>query len=144
MAILDGLLMFDNAAAITTSRASTNIYDESVARDLGVGDPKLKLSVYFPTTPAGGTSIQVSFQGSADNSTWYDMALSPVVPTANLGQGIVLGIDWPRPSVGQAVPRYVRVNYTVVGTYTSGTVTATMLLDRAAHLYYPAGVTVYN
>ncbi len=154
--IQDALLIFDPAGtAITTTATSTNVLDLLNKRDLGIGsspdEPNLMVTV--GTTFAGGTSINVQFQTSPDNSTWTTAAESGVIALANLVAGArLLNIPIPSPAPGAALPRYYRLNYVVVGTMTAGTVTSELLgiLDefpqQAAGYVggYPPGVVVYN
>lgn len=161
MTIIDALLQLDpNPTAITVTAASTNTLDLLNQRDMGIGDMTggtPKVIVQIVTTFAGGTSIQAAFQTAPDNGsgapgTWTNAILSDVVLTADLVAGNrLLEVDWPRPRPNAVVPRFVRLNYTVVGTYTSGQVTSAIVLtDQAAPRKagfmgaYPAGVTVAN
>lgn len=176
--ILDAHQMFDlpdaprDLAQVAGTYASTNILDYGVisgipssangggARDMGVGHYELKLFTQVLTAFAGGTSLQISFQGSIDDgsgvpaswSTWYS---SPAIALATLTAGQrILNIDFPRPPAGVAIPRFCRLLYTIVGTMTAGTVTAGVILDREDFAYtgtntgtrggYPAGITVAN
>lgn len=137
--LLDGLLLFDSAANITASaatQASTNVVDLSVARDMGIGDdPALKLLVQIITAFATTNSavLTAALQGSTDNSTYTTMlsstaAMTPGVLTAGAR---LLDVTIPRPVPGQALPRYLRMLYTVgAGIFTPGSITAAIVLDR--------------
>lgn len=149
--ILDGALLFDSAAAITAAsgtQASTNVLDLLNARDMGVGDyPSLKILAQVIQAFAGGTSVAVKLQGSTDNTTYSDMPVA--TPTAltlgNLTAGArILDVDVPRPGQGQAIPRYLRLLYTTVGTHTLGTITAGIVLDRQDYVSYPPGLAIAN
>lgn len=147
--ILDGALLFDSAAAITAAtgtQASTNVLDLLNARDMGIGDnPALKILVQVMQAFAGGTSLIASLQGSTDNSTYTTMLTSPTVLTANMPVGArLLEADVPRPAPGQALPRYLRMLYTTNGTFTLGTVTAGIVLDRQDSIAYPPGIAIAN
>jgi len=140
------------------------------ARDLGIGDdPALKMLVQCVGTFAGGTPIQVALAGAPDNGSggagaftaWWT---SPVVALASLLPGVRLyDMDVPRPPPGVGVPRFLRLNYTIVGTFTStGTAAGpnswllgTIALDRFDQMFqgtlhdqfiggYPPGVVVAN
>ena len=180
--ILDGYQMFDlpsaprNLAQIVGTYASTNALDYGIAsgipssangggaRDMGIGDdPSLKLLVQVSTAfvSAGGGTLQVSFQGSVDDttgnpsaySTWYS---SPIYTIAQLVAGARLfDIDFPRPPQGVAVPRFCRLLYTIAtATITAGQIVSGVVLDREDQMYqstnnatlgaYPAGITVAN
>lgn len=176
--ILDGLLQFDSAVSLAIAagtQASTNVIDFGGpalpvlanlqgARDMGIGDnPALKLLVQVSTTftSGGAGTLSVALQGATDNgsgvanafSTWWT---SPVYALATLNAGSrLLDMDFPRPPDGIAIPRFVRLLYTVAtATMTAGAVSAYIVLDRDDQPYlstdnsvlggYPAGINVAN
>jgi hypothetical protein len=129
------------------------------ARDIGIGDdPALKLMVNVNTAMGGGTSLGVILQGAPDNGSgapgsYTTMYTGPVVLLANLIQGArIADIDVPRVIPGQALPRFLRLEYISAGTFTSGVVEASIVLDRDDQIVgttgalsgYPAGVNVAN
>lgn len=150
--ILDAFLLFSQGQDLFTPAAgnipSTNIIDLGLngipdsaggggARDIGAGDnPSLELLVQAATAFAGGTSLQVALQGAPDNGAgapgaFTTMWLSPPVVTANLEQGQQIGnVTVPLPVPGQPMPRFLQLLYTTVGDFTTGTVTAGIVLDR--------------
>ena len=177
--ILDALQFFDNPgsprdlAQVAGTYASTNILDYGLvdslpaegagtqSRDMGIGDkPALKLLVQVGTAFVGGTSLVVNFQGSisdanGDPASWTTWYSTGTILTAALTAGARLwDIDFPRPPNGVAVPRFVRLTYTIVGTMTAGTMIAGIVLDRIDQMYsstntgtlggYPAGINVAN
>lgn len=157
-------------APTTGTQTSTNIVDLGLAgipssangggaRDIGTGDdPSLKLSVLVTTAFASGTSLQVNLQGAPDNGSgapgsWTTMWTGPVVVEASLAAGLQYSnIDVPRPAPGQALPRFLRLQYVTVGTHTAGAIEGQIVIDRddqvvgSTGLYsgYPAGLTVAN
>lgn len=181
--ILDALLQFDNAASLAIAagtQASTNVIDFGLgtsanpaipsnangggARDMGIGDdPALKLLVQVSTTftSGGAGTLSVAIQGAPDNgsgapgsyTTWWT---SPTYALATLVAGArLLNMDFPRPPAGVAVPRFVRLLYTVAGaTMTAGAVSAYLVLDRDDQMYnstnnavlggYPPGIAISN
>jgi len=180
--ILDAFQMFDlpsaprNLAQVVGTYASTNTLDYGItsgipassagggARDMGVGDdPALKLLVQVTTTftSGGAGTLAVALQGAVDDgtgapaafSTWWS---SPAYALASLNAGSrLLDMDFPRPPDGIAVPRFVRLLYSVAGaTMTAGQIVAGVVLDRPDQMYqgtdnsiiggYPAGITVAN
>lgn len=175
--ILDAFQMFDSPsvpkdlAQAAGTYASTNILDYGIdggipaegagtlSRDMGIGT-SLQLFCQVGTAFAGGTSLQVTLQGSisdanGDPAAWTSWWSSPAVALASLVAGAQLfSIDFPRPPAGIAIPRFVRLLYTIVGTMTAGTVVAGVVLTRPDQQYsstnnsvlggYPAGVNVAN
>lgn len=172
--ILDALLRFSNAQAITATAVSENVIDLGItsgipssangggARDIGIGDdPAMKLLVQVGTAFATLTSLQVALQGAVDDgtgapaafSTWWT---SPAVAAASLVAGARLfDMDMPRPPQGIAIPRYLRLNYIVAGSNASaGTLNSYIVLDRDDQFYsgtnnaieggYVAGINVAN
>lgn len=156
--IIDGALQFTGTAGSVSSDSptngteqSTNVLDLSVARDMGIGDnPALKLFVEVTTAFADGTSLQVNLEGAPDNGSglpgsYTNMINGPVVAEADLVAGArLLEVDVPRPAPGQAIPRFLRLEYVTVGTHTAGAVYGTIVLDRQDMVAYPAGQTVPN
>lgn len=134
MAILDNELTFSNAQAVTATAVSTNVVDLGVDRDIGIGEP-VYLAVQVGAAFAGLTSLTVELQTSADNSTWSTLYNSGAIPLADL----TAGAQPVRVVVPSRTERYLRVNYTVAGTGTAGTVTASLLLGPDGYRAYPAG-----
>lgn len=177
--ILDALQSFDNNVSLAIAagtQPSTNTLDYGItsgiptsangggARDMGIGDdPALKLLVQIGTTftSGGAGTLSVAIQGAPDNgsgvpgafTTWWT---SPTYALATLNAGSrLLDMDFPRPPDGIAVPRYVRLLWTVAtATMTAGTASAFVVLDRDDQMYngtdnsiqggYPAGINVAN
>jgi hypothetical protein len=180
--ILDAYLSFswqsptlttDNLALGTGTYYSNNILDIGLnglpvsgsgggARDLGVGDdPALKLMVQVINafTSGGAGTLAIVFQGAPDNGSgapgaWVTWLTSNTYALATLTAGArLLDIDWPRPPAGVALPRFVRLGYTIGGAaMTAGTVTADAVLDRDDQIYgttgllsgYPPGIAIAN
>lgn len=180
--ILDALQMFDppssprNLAQVAGDYASQNILDYGLlspslptpgagvgSRDMGIGDkPALKLFVQVVTAFAGSTgTLAIAFQGSiadanGDPAAWTTWYTSPTYALATLNAGSrLLDISFPRPPDGIAVPRFVRLLYTIgTATMTAGTVAAGVVLDRDDQMYqgtdnsilggYPSGISVPN
>jgi len=145
--ILDGLLLFDNNSAITASGVSANVIDLLNARDIAIGYP-LEVLVQptenFAATGAG--TLQVQFQGSADNATFTTYAESIAMTLAQLTTGKnPFGIKVPSPNPNDPLPRYLRLNYIVgTGPMTAGKITAGILLDRQANIAYRPGLAIVN
>lgn len=129
------------------------------ARDMGVGDdPALKLMVQVTTAFVDGTSLQIQLAGAPDDGTgvpgsYTVMYTGPAVLEANLIAGArIADIDVPRVIPGQALPRFLRLNYVTSGTHTAGKVEGTIVIDRDDQIKgttgklsgYPAGLNVAN
>lgn len=146
--ILDYQTLFDTAAALTTSAASTNIYDMGVAKDFGIGDdPPTSIDITVTTTfqSTGSSTLVISYQGSTDNSTWDTYMSTPAIAKANLAAGAKIKMPIPRPQPGQSRGRYFRLYYTVgVADFTAGALTAALVLDQQANIAYPAGINISN
>lgn len=176
--ILDAFLTFDTAVSLAIAagtQASTNVIDLHMAgiptlangqgaRDIGIGDdPALKLYCQVTTTftSGGAATLSVTLQGATDNgsgapaaySSWW---ASPAYALATLNQGSQLfNMDMPRPPDGIAIPRFLRLLYTVgAATVTAGNVSAGIVLDRIDQPYsstdnsilggYPPGIAISN
>ena len=171
--ILDNLLMFDIAGSLNGgalgsvgANPSTNVIDlhgsglipvlasGQGARDIGVGDnPAMKVlcQVNTTVTSGGALTLAVAIQGAPDNGsgapgTYTSYASSPSYALATLAAGArLLDIDMPRPPAGIAMPRFLRMLYTVgTAAGTGGTITSALVLDRQDYVNYPAGVTINN
>lgn len=145
--ILDKLLRFSEAQALTStgSTVSTDVVDLAAARDLSVATIiEVLVRVGTTFTSGGAGTLQVQVQGSTDNSTFYTMAESIAYALAALTAGAdLLRINLPGPGAGQAVPRYLRINYVIAtAAMTGGTVNARLVLDRHQVHAYPPGIVI--
>lgn len=150
--VFDGTFASSGAptgAALTVTRASTNVIDMLSARDVGAdGMLEVHVQVLTAFTAAGAATLQIAYQTSPDNVTFVDLLLSPLLPVANL----VLGVGIFRvyvPVIQQldsGTPnRYHRLNYTVAtGPMTAGALVAYMTggNDRQSQTYYPANYAI--
>jgi hypothetical protein len=127
-------------------KQSTNVLDLLNARDMGIGDsPSLEILCQVAVAFAGGTSLIAALQGSTDNVTYTTMMVSNTALTATLTVGArLLEGTIPRPVAGQALPRYLRILYTTNGTFSPGSITAAIVLDRQDYVNYPAGINIAN
>lgn len=145
--IIDNQLVFANGLAITATTASTvidlsggtNFIWGNASRfgeDLGIGDgealPKVFCSIGTAPITTDSATLTVAFQTSTDSSTWSTSLETPPIAAALLTAGASFAkMDWPHRPVGAAVPRYVRLNFTVgTGHFTTGTVFAAIVLQR--------------
>lgn len=117
--------------------------------DLGIGDGVAKPQVvaYVGTAFTTGTAatLNMQFQGSTDSTTWTTYAETGGVAAAKLVAGAKLALDWPIVPAGQALPRYVRLNYKLPATssFTAGTINlAGVVLQQDAQQYYGPAYSV--
>ena len=140
--ITDAFLRLSDAQALTTTAVSTNTIDLGVARDVGAGE---EIYVYFtvPTALAGGTSVtfQVITSAAANLGTPTVVGSTSAVVTASLVAGYKTAVRI-NPAVFATGQRYLGAQYTIVGTYTSGNVTADVVLDIADFKTYASGFSV--
>jgi hypothetical protein len=147
--LLDSTLCFDAGVAITATRVSTNVIDLGVKQDIAIGTqlPLMVIGDGLFASAGGTATLTVSAQTSPDNATWTDSVLTPALTITQLNlefqQPYLLPIMWPRPRKGLALPRYLRLNYTV-GTqnFSAGSVQAYLVLGRDDVIYYPRNFTV--
>lgn len=117
--ILDADLLFSNKQAITATAESTNTLDLGAAGD-AIGQ-ELTIHVVVDTAFATLTSLTVSLETSADDSTWTTVLSGPAIARASLTKGASIFCV----RVPQGLSRYVRLKYTVGGSNaTAGKVTA--------------------
>jgi hypothetical protein len=99
--------------------------------DLGLGRGKGTPTVEVFTgsgTPAVGTGLQVSLQGAPDNGggsiaglTFVPYIQTRSIPLASILASIRLAqFDFPRREVGQGLPRFINLLYTVAGAAFTG------------------------
>ncbi|SAZ49178.1 Uncharacterised protein [Enterobacter kobei] len=138
--ILDKLLMFSEAQAVTAGGASTDVIDlcpiDGTRRDIGVGYPlEFWANVNTTATAAGTATLNVQLQTSPDNSTWTTLYDSGTLALAALTAGKRLFSA----KVPAGVQRYLRVNYVVgTGPLTAGAFTSGINLDVDNNTsYYP-------
>jgi hypothetical protein len=136
--ILDKLLMFSEAQAVTASGASTDTIDlaplDGTRRDIGVGYPLEFWAIVNTTaTAAGAATLNIQLQTSPDNSTWTNIYDSGALALAALTAGKRLFSA----KVPAGVQRYLRVNYSVAtGPLTAGAFTSGINLDVDNNTHY--------
>lgn len=145
--ILDGALMFDNPSSLAIAagtQASANTLDLLNARDLSESEIKIMAQVSTTFASAGAATLSFAVQGSVDNSAWTTMMVSPTYALANLVAGAQLGVSGlPNIAPGQALPRYLRLLWTVgTATMTAGAVIAGLVLDRQRNVAYAPGIAI--
>lgn len=131
------LALAQNVFSAGTDVVSTNVYDTGAAADVGAGE-NLFLFAKMVAALAGGTSIQVVLQDSADNSSWADVQSAKAVPLASATANAVLA----KMRLPVGLRRYLRIAWRSVGTTTAGTGSAYLTKDVDAQQYAASGFTV--
>jgi hypothetical protein len=142
--ITDKFLRVSDAQALTTTAVSTDKVDLSQARDIGEGDD-LYMVFTVGTALAGGTSVnfQVTVADDAALSTnATTIGMSGVIATASLVAGAQFSVRL-NPQIASLGRRYLGATYTIVGTFTAGTVTADIVTDiQDGKKFYASGFSV--
>lgn len=128
MPILDERTLMSDKQAITATAVSTNDIDLGADGDIGKGTP-VPILVQVDADFDNLTSLQFDLETDTDPAfgTAVVIATSGAVPLASL----VAGYKPPFRFLPQGVRRYLRMNYTVVGTApTTGTVTAGLSMGQ--------------
>jgi hypothetical protein len=99
---------------------------------MGVGGPRPELNVTTGTAAfAGGTSLNVALQGAIDTGasgsylpgTWNTFIETGAILTANLTANLVIArFPWVPPFPAGLRPRFLRLLFTPVGTFTAGAI----------------------
>jgi hypothetical protein len=121
------------------------------AEDLGPGAIRLRLMGIIGTAFTGGTSLNVAWQGAVDNSggaypanvsslTWTTYGETGAIPVAQLGttpstakipNQVFFNLpDWPDRMIATAMPRFISLLYTPVGTFSTGTIAFAGLMTQ--------------
>ena len=117
--LLDKALLFSDAQAVTVTAASTEALDMK-AVDMGNGNP-LTVQCAIGTAFVGGTSLAVAIQDCDTEGGVYKTVVSTAaIVTADLTAGKVIELG----TLPLGTKRFVRLNYTVSGAYTAGTINA--------------------
>lgn len=141
--IIDYLLLFSDAQALTASAASTNYVDLGAARDLGTGtDLYVGLNVDVTLTDSGSNSTVSVYLQTDDNSSFSSATngqlLFTIAATAAVGTVYYACI-----SPGAADERYMRLYYSMNnGDLSTGSVTAYIVKDIQKFKAYNDNVTI--
>jgi hypothetical protein len=123
--ITDKLLRVSDGQALTTTAVSTDKIDLSVARDIGEGE-NLYMNFAVPVALTGGTSVNfeiVIADDAALTSNVEVVGASGAVAAASLTTGYNTAVRI-NPRIGSLGKRYMGARYTIVGTFSAGSVIA--------------------
>ena len=141
--ITDKLLRVSTDQALTTTAVSTDTIDLSIARDMGEGE-SLYMNFAVTTALAGGTSVkfEVVSSAAADLSSPTVIGSSDAIVTASLVAGYNTAVRI-NPQIASKGQQYLGARYTISGTYTSGKVTADVVVNiQDGRKFYASGFTV--
>lgn len=143
MSVIDAELLLSDAQAVTASAASTNIYDASAARNLGVGKPIYAVARVATAFTDAGSDSTVTVKLEADD----DSAFGSVDATQTLGTFAALSAVGTR-LIAAIQPdilnkRYFRGYYTLAnGNLSTGAIDLAITLDPDLWAAYPDNVTI--
>jgi hypothetical protein len=132
--ILNGLTLLVASGAYTTNAVIGNatVFGEDLGLGRGVGTPQVEV-FSGAGTPAAATSLDIQLQGAPDAGTGNTSGVTYVayigpeaIPLASiLASSRLARFDFPQRRVGAALPRFIALNYVVVGSnFTGLTVTS--------------------
>ena len=127
--ILNGGTLAVASGAYTTNAIIGNatVFGEDLGLGRGVGTPTIEV-FSGAGTPITATSLDIQLQGAVDPGTGNTSGCTYVayigteaIPLASiLASNKIATFDWPRREITQALPRFVSLNYTVVGSNFTG------------------------
>ncbi len=111
--ILDSLLMFSDAQAVTSAAGSTNTIDTSEIRDLGTGTPLYVVVVVTTAMTDSGSdsTLTVALEGDSTDSFTPDATRSLFIIPALSAAGATF-ISPLHPAGAPEALRYLRLKYT--------------------------------
>jgi Bbp16-like protein len=142
--ILDAMLLFSDAQAVTAAAGSDNTVDGSVARDIGTGeDLYVFVSVDVALTDASSDStVTVALEGDSTTTFTPDGTdtLFTIPAVAAAGSVYYAKLS---PGMASLAFRYLRLKYTPNnGNLTTGSFTAGIVHDIAKFVPYAKGYTI--
>jgi hypothetical protein len=124
--IMDALLEFSDAQALTATAVSTNVIDLSADRDIGTGRALYwVISVDVALDGTTGDETYVATLQTDDNAAFSS---GTTIATITMTRGAASGTRY-WAGIPSANERYLRVTYTLGGTTPTATVSS-FLLDR--------------
>ena len=117
--------LWSDDQVITGNADSTSTLD--LAKNSGAGKP-VRILIQVTETFVGGTSIAIDLETDDNDSfgTLSTIASVAAVGVADLVQGYRFNIKF----IPDSMERYSRLEYTIVGSFTPGSITAGIILDE--------------
>lgn len=133
---VDSQIELSNAQDISAGGTivSTNVYDTGAAADIGIGQD-LYLVSQLASSATGADNVQVVLQTSSDNSSWSTVLEGPEVTTVTAGTRLFVT------KLPHGLSRYLRVQYVITGSISSGTVDTFITTNADAQQYLQSGVS---
>lgn len=145
--LLDAQTLLSDAQALTATANSTNVFDSSSDRNIGLGEAlgvKVTLDVGTDGTTGDETyTVKIVTDDNAALSSASDVTGAISIPRSTAaGTSYIIPIP-----PNTATERYIGLTYTLGGTTPTATVTAwiaplSMLDTSGTSVYYAAGYTV--
>lgn len=129
--ILTSALLASSAGAYTTPPnaiiGNASFFGEDLGMGRGMGTPTVEVFT-GSGTPGVATSLQVALQGAPDNGggavsglTFVPYIMTGAIPLASiLASKRIATFDIPKRQIGQALPRFINLNYIVAGAAFTG------------------------
>lgn len=111
--ILDKQTRLADEQAVTAAAATTNYYDASAARDLGIHDGPLQVVITCTETVTSGGASTVQFQLQCDDNTSFSSAKTVVQTDAIAKATLVAGYQLFLPVPIGLDERYLQVYFNV-------------------------------
>ena len=142
--ILDLQHQLSNSQALTATAVSTNVYDSSSDRNVGIGEPMAVLINVEVAADFTTTDETYQFDIQTDDNVGFSSA-TVIASRAILAAALTLGsfhvLVLPKDTSAE---RFLRMNYTLAGTTPTVTISAHLmpLKDIQADVIYPGGSTI--
>lgn len=140
--LVDALLLFSDAQAVTSAAGSTNTIDLGAARDMGSGEPLyVVVTCDVAMTDSGSDStLAVALEGDSTDSFTPDSTVTLFTFSALSAAGTTKIALVPP---GLMNYRYARLKYTPAsGDLTTGSFTAFITKDVQNYTSYADGITI--
>lgn len=143
--LIDSLLLFSDAQAVTSAAGSTNTIDLSVTggRDIGTGEP-LYIVMTVDVGIDAGKTVTVALEGDS-TTTFSPDATDTVFVTGTAGETAgavyIARLD---PGMAALQYRYIRLKYTPSSALTNGTFTAFITHDIQKWKAYADNITIQS